>query len=74
MKLSIVKVHHLKFSWLLSSIYSSSKFEEMRVLWENLYTVASLHSLLWSIVGDFNDVLTDSEKSEENHVDLRTTT
>ena len=71
---AIVKVHNLNFSWLLSSIYASPKFEEMKALWENLYTVASLHSLLWSIIGDFNDVLTDSEKSEENHVDLRRTT
>ena len=49
-------------SWLLSAIYASPKYAERHFLWDNLSTVAGLHSLPWVIAGDFNEVLLGEDK------------
>lgn len=58
----IVKVITFPSPQLLSSIYGSPRFEEFQILWENLCSVSLLHDLPWAIVGDFNDVITNSKK------------
>lgn len=67
---AIVKVINTDFSWLLSSIYGSPRFAERTIFWENLCSVSLLHNLPWAIVGDFNDVLDDSEKRGGNRVNM----
>ena len=67
---AIVKVNSSSSSWLLSSIYGSPRFAERLILWDNLCTVSRLHNLPWAIVGDFNDVLNDSEKKGGNRVNM----
>ena len=55
---------------LLSAIYASPKLAKRRLLWENLETVASLHSLPWVIAGDFNEVLMNGDKLGGNAVSI----
>ena len=57
-----VKVFGSNSSWLLSAIYASPRRSERRMLWQNLSTVAGLHSLPWVMVGDFNDITSSDEK------------
>lgn len=42
---AIVKVISSNFSWVLFAIYASPRYAERCLLWNNLTTVASLHSL-----------------------------
>ena len=51
-----------KPSWLLSTMYGSPRFAERRLLWDNLKSVAGLHSMPWVIAGDFNEVLIGEDK------------
>ena len=67
---AIVKVNNFDHPWLLSLIYGSPRFAERKILWENLCFVSTLHNLPWAIVGDFNDVLNDSEKLKGNRVNM----
>ena len=67
---AIVKVYNFDHPWLLSSIYGSPRFAKRKILWENLCPVSTLHNLPWAIVGDFNDVLNDSEKLGGNRVNM----
>ena len=67
---AIVKVNNFDHPWLLSLIYGSLRFAERNILWENLCFVSTLHNLPWAIVGDFNDVLNDSEKLKGNRVNM----
>ena len=48
--------------WLLSTVYASPRLAERHLLWDNLSTMARLHNLPWVIAGDFNEVLTGSDK------------
>lgn len=59
---STVKVLSFKFCWLLSAVYASPRFAERQMLWENLTIISSLHSLLWIMAGDFNEVLLGEDK------------
>ena len=54
-----IKVRPSDSQCLLTAIYTSLRFNERCVLWNNLINVASLHSSPWIIVGDFNEVLVD---------------
>ena len=56
----MVKVCPLNSSWLLSFIYASPRLEEMKLLWNNLSSVAPLHYLPW--LGDFNELLSSNDK------------
>ncbi|XP_023874018.1 uncharacterized protein LOC111986582 [Quercus suber] len=59
---AIVKVISSNSSWVLSAIYASPRYAERCLLWNNLTTVASLHSLPWVLAGDFNEVLIGEDK------------
>lgn len=59
---STVKVLSSEFSWLLSAGYASSRFAKRCLIWDNLTTISSLHSLPWLLVGDFNKVLLGEDK------------
>ena len=55
---------------LLSTIYTSSRLAEWRLLWDNLETVAGLHSLSWVIASDFNEVLMSENKFGGNAMSI----
>ncbi|XP_075660821.1 uncharacterized protein LOC142630676 [Castanea sativa] len=59
---AVVTPNHQDGSWLLSVVYSSPCFAKRRLLWENLSSVAGLHSLPWVVAGDFNEVLMGEDK------------
>ena len=61
---AVVSPNHQDGSWLFSGVYSSPRFAERRLLWENLILVFGLHSLLWVVVGEFNEVLMREDKYE----------
>lgn len=47
---------------LLSFIYGSPIRDRRKVLWNNLMNVAPLVNMPWLVCGDFNDILSSSEK------------
>ena len=59
-----------KSPWLLSTIYASPRLAERRLLWDNLETVAGLHSLPWVIASDFKEVLINGDKFGGNAVSI----
>lgn len=67
----LLQVQSLSFSWILSDIYASPKFENMCILWENLKKVSNHHDLPWILMGDFNEVLEESEKLGGNPLSIR---
>lgn len=58
----MVTPRHSNTQWLLSAVYASPRYAKRRLLWENLESVASLHSLPWIIASDFNEVLMGEDK------------
>ena len=68
---AIVRVRTQSFNWLISAIYASPRFEERCILWDNLKMLADMHDLPWALMGDFNEVLIDEEKSGGNHISQR---
>ncbi|XP_022723781.1 uncharacterized protein LOC111280610 [Durio zibethinus] len=65
-----IKVKSNNFSWLISAIYASPRYNERLFLWENLKTVASHHDLPWLVLGDFNEVLNGEDKKGGRPVSL----
>ncbi|KAL0012862.1 hypothetical protein SO802_007970 [Lithocarpus litseifolius] len=65
---ALIRVRSQTFNWLISAIYASPRFAERCVLWENLKMLAALHNLPWAIMGDFNEVISEEEKSGGNPV------
>lgn len=59
---STVKILSSEYYWLLSAMYASPRIAERRMLWENLTTVSSLHSLPWILAEDFNEVHLGDDK------------
>ena len=49
-------------SWMMFAIYASLRYAEQRLLWENLSMVAGMHSLLWMIASNFNEILPGEDK------------
>ncbi|GLT87976.1 hypothetical protein SLE2022_060240 [Rubroshorea leprosula] len=49
-------------SWFLSSIYGRPTFEIRTELWQELGSMSRVISSPWMIIGDFNDVVDQSEK------------
>lgn len=47
---------------LLSFVYGSPDRNRRKILWSNLVSVASLTDMPWLVCGDFNDILSPSEK------------
>ena len=63
----MVKVCASDSSWLLSSIYTSPRLEEMKSKWNNLVYVASLHHLPWLMLRDYSEHLSSHDKLGETH-------
>lgn len=57
-----VKVRPSDTQFFLSVVYASPRYNERRVLWNNLVSVASLHCSPWIIARDFNEFLADNNK------------
>nr|XP_023919431.1 uncharacterized protein LOC112030994 [Quercus suber] len=68
---ALIRVRSQNFNWIISAIYASPRFAERCVLWENLKLLASLHNLPWAIMGDFNEVIAEEEKSGGNPISQR---
>ena len=68
---AIVLVRSQTLNWLISAIYASPRFEDRYILWENLKMLANIHDLPWALMGDFNKVLSEEEKSGGNHISQR---
>ena len=61
----------MPFSWLLSAIYASPKFKNRCILWDKLKKVSDHHDLLWILIGNFNDMIEESEKLGGNPLSVR---
>lgn len=59
---ALVRSHNSSDFCLLSAIYASPRFEERKILWDNLKRIADNHRLDWLMMGDFNELLSNSEK------------
>ncbi|KAF7822851.1 uncharacterized protein G2W53_020995 [Senna tora] len=55
-----IEVSNTRF--LTSFVYASPIRERRRFLWDNLMSLADIHSLPWLVCGDFNEVLSQDEK------------
>lgn len=49
-------------SFFFSAIYVSPKMHTRSILWDNLCDVASFISMPWLMLGDFNEIMWQSEK------------
>nr|XP_023875292.1 uncharacterized protein LOC111987785 [Quercus suber] len=68
---AIIRVRSQSLNWLISAIYATPRFAKRCILWENLKMLANLHDLPWALMGDFNEVLSEEEKSGGNLVCMR---
>lgn len=57
-----MKVTSSNFKFICIAIYTSLRFHERCILWNNLKNAANLHNKPWIIVGDFNEVLVEEDK------------
>ena len=65
---AIIRVRSQTLSWIISAIYASPRFAKRCMLWENLKLIANLHDLPWALMGDFNKVISEGEKSGGNPI------
>ena len=65
---AMIRVRTQTFNWLISAIYASPRFEERCILWNNLRMIANMHDMPWTLMGDFNEVLSDDEKFGGNPI------
>ncbi|XP_030970777.1 uncharacterized protein LOC115991179 [Quercus lobata] len=65
---AMIRVRSQSFTWLISAIYASPRFEERCMLWNNLRMLANMHDLSWALMGDFNEVLSVDEKYGGNPI------
>ncbi|GKV21679.1 hypothetical protein SLEP1_g31635 [Rubroshorea leprosula] len=54
--------------WFLSGIYGRPQIATRALLWNELSTIAENISMPWMMIGDFNDVLDQSEKFGGNRI------
>ncbi|GLT63047.1 hypothetical protein SLA2020_356410 [Shorea laevis] len=54
--------------WFLSGIYGRPQANTRALLWNELSTIANNISMPWMMIGDFNDVLDQSEKFGGNRI------
>lgn len=64
----LIRVRSQTFNWIINAIYASPRFAKRCVLWDNLKMLASLHNLSRAVMGDFNEVVSEEEKSGGNPV------
>ena len=65
---AIIRVRSQTLSWIISVIYASPRFAERCMLWENLKLLSNLHDLPLALMGDFNEVISEEEKSRGNPI------
>ena len=65
---AVIRVRTQTLNWLISAIYASPCFEERCILWNNLRMIANMLDLPWTLVRDFNEVLSDDEKFGGNPI------
>lgn len=58
----VMQVCNSNSQWLFSGIYVSPRYKERKVLWANLETIAETTYIPWIVLGDFNEVVSESEK------------
>ena len=68
---AIIRVRSQTLSWIISAIYASPRFAKRCMLWENLKLIANLHDLPRALMGDFNEVISEGEKSGGNPIGQR---
>lgn len=66
---AVMEVKNSNSFWLFSAIYGSPRLNERKILWDNLETIATAQNLPWLALGDFNEILNDSEKMGGSPVD-----
>ena len=54
---ALVKVSSPSLSFLLTAIYASPNFNKRKFFWEYLQNLATVVSLPWVLLGDFNDMI-----------------
>ena len=59
---ALVKVSSPSFSFLFTAIYAPPHFNKHKPFWNYLQNLATNISLLWVLLRDFNDMLSDEEK------------
>ncbi|GLT67469.1 hypothetical protein SLA2020_397770 [Shorea laevis] len=63
---ALVKVcshpYFANFNWYLSAVYARPQFEIRCKLWDNLREFSQIINGPWLVIGDFNDITTQSEK------------
>ena len=58
----VIEVHSNQTSFILSSIYASTKLWKRKELWSDLINFASHVDKPWLVVGDFNEVISQNDK------------
>ena len=66
----VVEVRNRNLSFVFSAIYASPKLHCRKILWDELKTMASNMHLSWLALGDFNEVVNQSEKLGGNKISL----
>lgn len=59
---AMIKVHNSPHTWLVSCVYASTYRCNRKILWQNLKNIKNNFSGMWLIGGDFNELLSNSEK------------
>ena len=54
---ALVKVSSPSLSFLLTVVYASPNFNKRKFFWEYLQNLATIVSLPWVLLGDFNDMI-----------------
>lgn len=67
----MIQVHPKNYYCLLSVIYTSNDFSNRRSLWNNLENISNAINDPWLIAGDFNEILTQSDKWGGRHINNR---
>lgn len=58
----MIKVSPHNVSWNFTAIYASNVYHNRRILWNNLITYSRTISNLWLVAGDFNELLSQTDK------------
>ena len=59
---ALMNVSSPSLSFLLIAVYALPNFNKRKLFWDYLKNLASSISLLWALLGDFNNMLLDDEK------------
>lgn len=51
-----------QFSWLMTVVYANPYYVRRQRLWDDLVNISEAHDEPWTVLGDFNCILTDSER------------